>query len=120
MSDWETLGPPRADEVESQWSAGGHFRIVGLTGFGPVIFSKPEPPHARGDVDCTDPPSADHAQQGAVCRPSGLPATSLPLFLGRLQLPVALCVDLLLPPRQHILRRDVARRAVQPNIVVVD
>ena len=28
-------------------------------------------------------------------------------------------MDLLLPPSKHILRRDVARRAVQPNVVVV-
>jgi hypothetical protein len=38
---------------------------------------------------------------------SGLLATNLPLFPGRLQLPVALCVDLLLPPGEHVLRRDV-------------
>ena len=28
-------------------------------------------------------------------------------------------MDLLLPPSKHVLRRDVARRAVQPNVVVV-
>ena len=54
-----------------------------------------------------------------MCRSSGLPTTNLPLLPRRLQLPVALRVDLLLPPSQHVLRCDVARRAVQPNIVVV-
>jgi hypothetical protein len=28
-------------------------------------------------------------------------------------------VDLLLPPRQHVLRRDVSRGTVQPDVVVV-
>ena len=46
-------------------------------------------------------------------------ATNLPLFPGRLQLPVTLRVDLLLPPSKHVLRRDVARRAVQADVVVV-
>jgi len=50
---------------------------------------------------------------------SGLLATNLPLFPGRLQLPVALRVDLLLPPGEHVLRRDVARGAVQADVVVV-
>ena len=36
-------------------------------------------------------------------------ATNLPLPPRRLQLPVALRVDLLLPPSQHVLRCDVAR-----------
>src|SRR5258708_3449786 len=35
-----------------------------------------------------------------------------------LQLPVPFHVDLLLPPRQHVLRRDVARGAVQSDVVV--
>jgi len=34
--------------------------------------------------------------------------TELPPFLRLRQLPVALGVDLLLPPRQHVLRSDVA------------
>src|SRR6266700_2828785 len=50
---------------------------------------------------------------------SNLLATNLPLLPRRFQLPVALRVDLLLPPSQHVLRGDVASRAVQPNIVVV-
>ena len=37
----------------------------------------------------------------------------------RLQLPVALRVDLLLPPAQHVFRRDVASGAVQAHVVVV-
>jgi hypothetical protein len=48
-----------------------------------------------------------------------LAATNLPLLLRRLQLPVVLRVDLLLPPRQHVLRRDVARGAVQADVIVV-
>ncbi len=46
-------------------------------------------------------------------------ATNLPFFPGRIQLPVALRVDLLLPPRQHVLRRDIARGAVQADVVVL-
>src|SRR5689334_8243244 len=49
---------------------------------------------------------------------SGLLPTNLPLFPGDLQLPVPFRVDLLLPPRQHVLRRDVANGAIQTNIVV--
>jgi hypothetical protein len=45
-------------------------------------------------------------------------ATNLPLLPRRLQLPVALSMDLLLPPSQHVLRRDVACGAVQPDVVV--
>src|SRR5947207_481550 len=44
---------------------------------------------------------------------SGLLPTNLPLFPGGLQLPVPFRVDLLLPPPQHVLRRDVANGAVQ-------
>ena len=36
-----------------------------------------------------------------------------------LQLPVALRVDLLLTPGEHVLRRDVANGAVQADIVVM-
>src|SRR5579864_3358646 len=50
---------------------------------------------------------------------SGLLPTDLPMFPGGLQLPVPFRVDLLLPPRQHVLRRDIARRAVQSDVVVV-
>jgi hypothetical protein len=50
---------------------------------------------------------------------SGLLATNLPLLSRRLQLQVAIRVDFLLPPREHVLRRDVARGAVQPDVVVV-
>ena len=55
----------------------------------------------------------------AICSSSGLLATNLPLLPRRLQLPVALGVDLMQPPRQHVLRRDVARGAVQSDVVVV-
>ena len=50
---------------------------------------------------------------------SGLLSPNLPLFSGHLQLPVALRVYLLLPPRQQILWRDVTNRAVQANVVVL-
>src|SRR5262249_47909200 len=63
----------------------------------------------------TKPSSKSHANFTS----SGLLATNLPLLPPLLQLPVALRVDLLLAPSQHVLRCDVARRAVQPNIVVV-
>ena len=47
----------------------------------------------------------------------GFLAPNLQLLPRRLQLPVALRVDILLPPRQHLLRRDVARGAVQADVV---
>src|SRR5215472_9237406 len=50
---------------------------------------------------------------------SGLLTTNLPLLPRSFQLPVALSVDLLLPSRHHVLRRDVAGGAVQANVVVV-
>jgi len=46
-----------------------------------------------------------HAQQSAIYSSSGLLATNLPLFPGRLQLPVALRVDLLLSPREDVSAR---------------
>jgi hypothetical protein len=46
--------------------------------------------------------SARHAQQSVIHASSGLLATSLPLFPSRIQLPVALRADVLLPPRQHV------------------
>ena len=45
--------------------------------------------------------------------------TNLALFSGRLQLPVAFRVDLLLSPRQHVLWRDVAGGTVQAYVVVM-
>jgi hypothetical protein len=54
-----------------------------------------------------------------ICESGGLPATNLPLLPRRLQLPVVLRVDLLLPPCQHVLRRDVACGAVQADVIVV-
>jgi hypothetical protein len=47
-----------------------------------------------------------------------LQASNLPLLSGRLQLPIALRVDLLLAPGEHVLRGDVACGAVQSDVVV--
>src|SRR5207247_3902456 len=49
---------------------------------------------------------------------SGLMAANLPLLPRRIQLPVALHVYVLLPPRQHVLRSDVADGTVQADVVV--
>ena len=46
-------------------------------------------------------------------------ATNLPLLPRRLQLSIPLGVDLRLKPGEHVLRRDVADRAVQADIVVM-
>jgi hypothetical protein len=54
-----------------------------------------------------------------MCTSSGLPTTNLPLLPRRVQLPIALRKDLLLPPRQHAHRRNIADGAVQPDLVVV-
>src|SRR5215471_18423141 len=70
--------------------------------------------HYRQRVTRLRPGHGPHRQRLGCRMPStssGLLATNLPLFPGRLQLPVALRVDLLLPPRQHFLRGDVARGA---------
>ena len=45
--------------------------------------------------------------------------TNLPLFSRRLQLPIALGMDLLLTTGEHVLRRDVANRTVQADVVVM-
>jgi hypothetical protein len=45
--------------------------------------------------------------------------TNLPLLSRRLQLPIPIGVDLLLTPGEHVLRRDVAHRAVQADVVVM-
>src|SRR5262245_22409716 len=45
--------------------------------------------------------------------------TNLPLFSRLLQLPIPLGMDLLLTPGEHVLRRDVANRAVQAGVVVM-
>src|ERR1700726_3243636 len=52
-------------------------------------------------------------------RSRSLLPTNLPLFSRRLQLPIPLGVDLLLTPGEHVLRRDVANRAVQADVVVM-
>jgi len=87
-----------------------------------VLFGKPvvEPPGPlrRGEIAQGQLPPAGHATR-AIRASSGLLAPNLPLFPRRLQLPVALRMDVQLPPRQHILRRDVARGAVQLDVVVV-
>jgi hypothetical protein len=49
----------------------------------------------------------------------GLLTTTLPLLPRRLQLPISLGLDLLLPPGEHVLRRDVSDGAVQADFVVV-
>src|SRR5262249_38524462 len=46
-------------------------------------------------------------------------AAALALLSGRFQLAVAFCVDVPLPPRQHILRRDIAGGALQADVIVV-
>ena len=62
------------------------------------------------------------------CRPTGSNpfhpsrrpmAAILPLFLRRLQLPIPLGLNLLLTPRQHFVRRDVADGAVRADGVVM-
>jgi hypothetical protein len=49
----------------------------------------------------------------------GLLTTNLALFSRLLQLPIPLGMDLSLTPGEHVLRRDVANRAVQTNAVVM-
>jgi len=46
-------------------------------------------------------------------------ATNLPLLPPRLQLPIPVGVDLLRSPGEHFLRRDVADRTVQADVVVM-
>ena len=46
-------------------------------------------------------------------------ATNLPLLPRRLQLSISVGVDLLLTPGEHVLRRDVADRTVQADVVVM-
>ena len=53
------------------------------------------------------------------CASRGLLSTALPLLPGRFQLAVAFRVNLLLPPRQHVVRRDVAGGTVQADVVVM-
>src|SRR6516165_4951837 len=70
--------------------------------------------------------------QSADCLPSGRPTGSnlfhqpcdplaaiLPLFPRRLQFPIPLLVNLLLPPGEHVLGRDVPDGAVQTHVVVM-
>ncbi|MBV9679701.1 MAG: hypothetical protein JO185_25415, partial [Acidobacteriaceae bacterium] len=72
----------------------------------PLMVDKPE-------VEVSD---TDLAQKPDLVDPrslSRLLATALPLLSSRFPLAVTFGVDLLLPPRQHILRCDVAGGAVQ-------
>jgi hypothetical protein len=46
-------------------------------------------------------------------------AATLELLPGRFQLPIPLGMDLLPATGEHVLRRDVVRRAVQSHVVVV-
>src|SRR5262249_27632710 len=68
--------------------------------------------HAQGSLS---------SKLDAICisTSGGLLSTNLPLLPRRLQLPVALRVDLLLSPRQRVLRRDIARCTVQSDTVVM-
>ena len=59
------------------------------------------------------------APKSVIYSSSGLLATNLPLLSRRLQLSVPLRVDLLLSRGEHVPRRDVARGAVQADVVVV-
>src|SRR3974390_3058877 len=54
-----------------------------------------------------------------ACSSRGLLAATLALLASLFQLAVAFRVDLLLTPRQHVLRRDVAGGTVQANVVVM-
>ncbi len=45
--------------------------------------------------------------------------TNLPPFSRLLQLPIPLGMELLLTPGEHVLRRNVARGAVQSEVVVI-
>jgi hypothetical protein len=47
-----------------------------------------------------------------------LAPSRLALMASLLQLPVALCVDRGLPTHEHVVRRHVADRAVQPDLVI--
>src|ERR1700690_1283528 len=49
----------------------------------------------------------------------GLLPTNLPLFSRLRQLAIPFRMDLLLTPGEHVLRSDVANRAVQTNVVVM-
>jgi hypothetical protein len=49
----------------------------------------------------------------------GLLTTNLALLSGLIQLPIPRGMDLLLTPDEHVLRRDVANRTVQANVVVM-
>jgi hypothetical protein len=59
----------------------------------------------------------DNQQSRANRTSGGLLAATLALPPRRLQLPVALRVDRLLPPSEHVLRRDVADGAVQSDVL---
>ena len=92
-----------------------------LRGFGRIFGKQEVEPRAPATTrDCTRPITRGKTRnERYVCTSRGLLATNLRLLPRRLQLPVALRVDLLLPPSQHVLRRDVAGGAVQPDVVVV-
>ena len=86
------------------------------------MVAKPEvePPSPCGEVRLHGTNQHQRGSQlDVIIASSGLLAMNLPLLPRRLQLAVALRVDLLLPPRQHVLRRMVARGAVQSDVVVV-
>ncbi|HYI92067.1 MAG TPA: hypothetical protein VEX68_00855 [Bryobacteraceae bacterium] len=71
----------------------------------------------RDDLRMDEPITSRTTPNGHKLTSSGLLAMNLPLLPRRLQLPVTLGMDLLLPPSKHVLRCDVARRAVQPTLL---
>src|SRR5437764_175504 len=65
------------------------------------------------------PPLVGFSYSGPQSLSHSLLPTNLPLLSRRLQLPIPLGVDLRLTPGEHVLRGDVANRAVQPDVVVM-
>ena len=62
---------------------------------------------------------SDTIQMSAMDLDRPIEAATLALLSGGFQLAVAFGVDLLLTPRQHVLRRDVAGGTVQADVVVM-
>ncbi len=73
----------------------------------------------HGEIPPDQSPAAGVVQPDVFCTSRGLPAATLSQLPGRFQLAVPSRVDLLLPARQHVLRRDSASGTVQANVVVV-
>ena len=73
----------------------------------------------RSDVRLDGPITSRIAPNMRELNLQGFLATNLSLLPCLLQLPVALRMNLLLPPSEHVIRRDVARGAVQTDVVVM-